>query len=381
MSLAVRAASIGAAAFAVHAAVNSRALRRPPTPSDSVGERVSVLLPARDEATRIGPTLRALLAQTGVPRLEILVLDDGSTDATADVVRATAGDDPRVRLIEGGTEVPAGWLGKPWACARLADAAGPAATVLVFLDADVTVAPDGLARTVALLRDARLQLVSPYPRQLADGIGPRLVQPLLQWSWLSFLPLRAAEHSARESLAVANGQLLAVDADAYRTWGGHAAVRSDVIEDVALARAAKRHGYRATVADGTDIATCRMYDDWPALCEGYTKSLWAAFGSPAGATAVMSSLLALYVLPPAAAVSSLLRGRPRAAVVPLLGYAAGVAGRLVSARRTGGRSRDALAHPASIAVLAGLTARSWHARRTGTLTWRGRSLDAASTAR
>ncbi len=374
MSRVLEAASVGAVVLAAHAAVNARLLRRAPGGPQSIEERVSVLLPARDEADRIGPTLRALLTQRGVPRLEVVVLDDGSTDGTAKVVRDIAADDPRVHLIDGGVHLPDGWLGKTWACARLAEAADATSSALVFLDADVCLAPDGLARTVALLREAELHLVSPYPRQLADGAGPRLVQPLLQWSWLTFLPLALAERSRRASLTAANGQLLAVDAAAYRDWGGHTAVRNEVIEDVAIARAAKRHGFRAVVADGTDVATCRMYDDWPALQEGYTKSLWAAFGSPAGAAATMTALSVLYVLPPAAAVRALVRGRPRDAVVPIIGYAAGVYGRVVAAQRTGGRNADALAHPASIVVLVMLTARSWRARRRGQLTWRGRNI-------
>jgi len=375
MSRLLTAASAGAVALAAHTAVNSRLLRHPPAGPQSIEDRVSVLLPARDEADRIGPTLRALLAQRGVPGLEVVVLDDGSADATAEIVRDIAGEDPRLRLIDGGPHLPAGWLGKNWACARLAEAADATSSVLVFLDADVCLAPDGLARTVALLREAELHLVSPYPKQLADGVGPRLVQPLLQWSWLTFLPLGLAERSPRASLTAANGQLLAVDAAAYRDWGGHTAVRDQVIEDVALARMAKRHGFRPAVADGTDVATCRMYADWPTLQEGYTKSLWAAFGSPAGGAATMAALGLLYVVPPVAAVRSLARGRPRDAVVPMAGYLAGVCGRVLAAQRTGGRSADAMAHPASIVVLAALTARSWHARRHGRLSWRGRSID------
>ena len=140
-----------------------------------------------------------------------------------------------------------------------------------------------------------------------------------------------------------------------------------VVEDVALLRAVKRAGGRGGVADGTDLATCRMYDGWDDLAEGWTKSLWSAFGSPAGAAAGLGLLGLLYVLPPVA----MLTGSP----VGAAGFAAGVAGRAVSARRTGGRVLpDALAHPVSIMLLARLTVRSLRARRAGTLTWKGRVL-------
>jgi hypothetical protein len=364
VSRVVRAGSALAVVLTGHAAVNAALLRRPPWPPAPVQEPTSVLLPVRDEAARVGPCLRALLDQTGVADLEVLVLDDGSRDGTAAAVRAAAGDDPRVWL-PAGAPLPAGWLGKPHACAQLAATAR--GSVLVFLDADVVLAPAGVAATVGLLRRAGLDLVSPYPRQEARTAAERLVQPLLQWSWLTFLPVRLAERSPRPSLAAANGQLLCVDAAAYRRAGGHAAVRDQVLEDVALLRAVKRAGGRGTVADGTRLATCRMYGGWAELRDGYAKSLWAAFGSPAGAAAVLALLGIAYVLPPLAALHGSTAG--------LVGYAAGVAGRVVTAARTGGRVwPDPLAHPASVLLLGWLTLLSFHRRRAGRLAWKGRAL-------
>jgi hypothetical protein len=264
-----------------------------------------------------------------------------------------------------GTPLPPGWLGKPYACQQLADAADPASDVLVFLDADVRLGPGAIPATVGLLAD--LDLVSPYPRQLAVSPAERLVQPLLQWSWLTFLPLRLAERSGRESLSAANGQLLAVRRAAYDRAGGHAAVRAEVVEDVALLRAVKRAGGRGGVADGTALADCRMYGGWPALRDGYTKSLWSAFGSPAGAVAVAGLLGLAYLVPPLAALAG--------SRIGLAGYAAGVTGRVVTARRTGGRTwPDALAHPVSVALFTGLTARSLRHHRAGKLSWKGRQL-------
>jgi hypothetical protein len=360
------AGSAGAAALTLHTAVNLRALRVPDDDPPEATERVSVLVPARDEERRIGVCLASLLDQIRVPDLEILVLDDGSRDATADIVRAVAARDPRVRLLQGG-EVPPGWLGKPNACRQLAEAA--TGSVLLFVDADVVLAPHAVAATTHLLRSAGLDLVSPYPRQLAETWSERLAQPLLQWSWLTTLPLRAAESSRRPSLAAANGQLLAVDVGAYRRAGGHAAVRAEVLDDIALVRAVKAVGGRGGVADGTHLATCRMYEDWADLRDGYAKSLWSAFGSPAGAAAVLTGLGVLYLVPPLAAL--------RGSAVGLAGYGAAVAGRYVVAERTGGRSvPDALGHPGSVALLGWLTAVSWARHRRGGLQWKGRDLPA-----
>ena len=348
----------------LHTVWNLRRLRTPLADPPPVTERVSLLLPARDEAARIGPCLSAALAQERLADLEILVLDDRSTDGTANTVRAVAAGDPRVRLLDGVEPAP-GWLGKPHACQQLADAATGA--VLVFLDADVLLEPLAVAATVGLLRTIGLQLVSPYPRQLAVTPGERLVQPLLQWSWLTTLPLGLAERSARASLSAANGQLLAVDAAAYRRSGGHAAVRDQVLDDVALLRAVKATGGHGTVVDGTNLATCRMYDSWPALRDGYTKSLWSAFGSPGGAAGAIGLLALAYLVPPLAA----LRGSRAGAA----GYLAAVAGRVLVARRTGGRAvPDALAHPGSIGLLGWLTVSSWRRRRRGDLTWKGRTV-------
>jgi hypothetical protein len=197
------------------------------------------------------------------------------------------------------------------------------------------------------------------------------VQPLLQWSWLTFLPLRAMERSRRPSLAAAGGQLLVADRAGYERIGGHTAVRASVLEDVELARAVKRGGGRIALADASTVATCRMYDTWPDLVAGYTKSLWAAPGTAVAAVL----LLAGYAAPPVLAVAAAAAGSVRLSLVGIAGYLLGVTGRVVSARATGGRAwPDALAHPISVVLFAWLVARSWRHRRS--ITWRGRPVTA-----
>jgi Glycosyltransferase like family 2 len=362
-----------------HTAINAALLRRLPEAEKSsatqgakprgAGERIAVLLPLRNEAARVGPCLEALLAQRGVPGLTIHVLDDGSTDGTADVVTAIAGD--KVQLLAG-AELPPGWLGKPHACQQLADATKNA-DILTFVDADVVLEPDAIARAATAMRAIGVTLLSPYPRIVGAGSG--LIQPLLQWSWLTFLPLRAMERSPRPSLAAAGGQWLIIDAEGYRKAGGHAGVRGEVLEDIALARQVKRSGGRIALADGSGAATCRMYDTWLELTNGYTKSLWASFGSAPAAGCVVVILLLLYAFPPAAAVGLAVTGRGTPALVALAAYLLGVAGRAITARATGTKVWPAaLAHPVSIVLFAGLIARSFRLRREGRLTWRGRQL-------
>ncbi len=358
---AIRSGSALAVLATAHLLVN-----RPRVPSADpppVREPVSVLVPARDEAHRIAATIRGLLAQTRVDDLEILVLDDGSTDGTAQVVRTAAGGDPRLRVLAG-TTLPPGWLGKPHACAQLAAAARG---LPVFVDADVVLAPHAIAAAVAVLRGAGFDLLSPWPRQLADGVLPRLVQPLQVWSWMATLPLRWAERSTRPAMLAACGQFLLVDAAALCAAGGFATVAGEVLDDMALARAVRRSGGRVGVANGAAIATCRMYADGPELVAGYGKSLWTAFGPPPASVAVAAALAWVFVLPPLAA----LRGSPAG----LIGYAAAVLGRAVAARRHGSRAwPDALAHPASVAALLALLARSWQGHRRDRLSWKGRAV-------
>lgn len=357
-------------AGAAHAALNAALLRRPPSAPPPVHRGVTVVVPVRDEAANVLDCLAAALDQQNVPDLRVVVVDDGSTDGTAELVAAHP--DPRVRLVRARPPEP-GWLGKPNACAQGAAAAGDA-DVLVFLDADVRLMPDAVAAAVAVLDDAGLDLVSPWPRQLTVSAAERLVQPLQQWLWATLLPLRLAEHSPRPSLAAANGQFLVVRRAAYERAGGHGAVRCEVIEDVALLRAVKAAGGRGVVVDGSNLAVCRMYDGWAGVRDGYGKSLWAAVGgSPAAGLATAGVLTAVWVLPAAAA----LRGSRAGAA----GYAAGVAGRAISAAATGGRVwPDALAHPLSVLTLDALMLRSVVGHRRGTLRWRGRAVEAGSPA-
>jgi glycosyltransferase involved in cell wall biosynthesis len=357
-----------AVAGAIHAARNARRLPHLRNQPGVVTEAVSVLVPARDEEANIGACLRALTHQRGVSDLEILVGDDDSGDRTAELVAAAAHADRRVRLVDVPAPAP-GWLGKPNACAHLAAVARGKA--LVFVDADVRLQPHALSQAVTQLRTGH-DLLSAWPQQLGDTPLARLVQPLQQWSWLTTLPLGVADRSRRPQLVAANGQFLVGDAAAYRMAGGHAAVSDQVLDDIGLARAFKRAGGRVGLADASDVAACLMYDTDADLVAGYAKSLWTAFGGPARGLLVTAGLAVVYVAPPMYAVL----GRHRMTrFVAATGYAAGVCGRVVSARATGGRVwPDALAHPASMAALAALTTRSVRDSRRGRLTWRGRGL-------
>ncbi|WP_241565997.1 glycosyltransferase family 2 protein [Prescottella agglutinans] len=365
----------GAAVAAANAATLPRMHAGPVT------EPVTVVVPARNEADRIGALVADLRAQRGLSTLRVLVLDDDSTDGTADVARRAFDNDGRFASIRSSDAPPPGWLGKTAACrlgaehaSRLMDRRRPG--VLVFLDADVRLAPDALAAAVTALRRGGVDLVSPWPRQDAVSAAERLIQPLLCWSWFASLPTAVAARNTRPSMVVACGQFLVFDAAAYYRIGGHAAVADSLTEDLDIARALRRRGGRTAVAAAQHLASCRMYTTPAALSAGYTRWLWTAFGSSAGSAAVSAGAALAYLLPPAAA----LLGRGRTRAWGAAGYAAGVVSRLTARTvETGVRPGvrdvlDAAAHPASIVGLIYLTGVSHRERRRGRLRWKGRAV-------
>jgi glycosyltransferase involved in cell wall biosynthesis len=229
--------------------------------------RTSVLVPARDEATRLPHSLPGVLAQ---PAEEILVLDDRSGDETARVVVGFA--DPRLRLLTG-APTPPGWIGKNWACQQLADAAS--GDLLVFCDADVILRPGALDAAWAQMRTQRADVFSVFPRQRAGSLGERILVPLIDENLLAFLPHHLLDAPV-PAAAVANGQLLAFRRAAYDAVGGHAAVAGAIVEDLALARISRRRGLKLGLALGGDLVGARMYEGYRSAVRGMGKSLRAA---------------------------------------------------------------------------------------------------------
>ncbi|MEZ4235954.1 MAG: glycosyltransferase [Myxococcota bacterium] len=249
--------------------------------------RVSALVPARDEAATIEACVRALLAE---PVAEVLVYDDGSTDDTASRVAALAAADPRVRLLSG-VPLPAGWVGKPHACHRLAEAA--TGEVLLFVDADTRLLPGALARLCADDAD----LVTVFPGQRIGSLGEGLVVPLLHLTYLSWLPLALVRRTRDPRVLAANGQVLRVTRAAYDRVGGFAAVRDQIVDDMALCRAAKAAGLRVAFVPGEELATCRMYASAGEAWRGFSKNLYPGLGSPLLALVVAGLYTACFVAP------------------------------------------------------------------------------------
>ena len=319
---------------------------------------VSILIPMRNEERNVHGVLNSSIATALVPRLEILVLDDNSTDNTATFSKEYL----EVKTISG-KELPRDWLGKNFACHQLV--AHSSGEYLVFVDADVRLTELAIAASISQMSAFEWDFISPYPKQIALTFFERLIQPLLQWSWLSSVPLRYAEHAKFRSMIVANGQFMIIKRSAYLASGGHKEIRSEIIDDLELARLLVKNGFKGGVAIGGDIAACRMYQNGAELFAGYSKSLWRAFGSPLGAILASIFLFVTGVLPFLLALSGY--------TVGWIGYFLVVLSRYVSALRTRSFSA-ALLHPLAILTLIILISQSWYQKSTGKLMWRGRSV-------
>jgi cellulose synthase/poly-beta-1,6-N-acetylglucosamine synthase-like glycosyltransferase len=340
--------------------INAQSIRIPRNGRD-LSASVAVLLPVRNEAANIVELANSLKAQTGISDLKFYFLDDNSEDETLELLQREVSGDQRF-TITSGQQLPEGWLGKPWALEQLRSKAK--ADFIVNIDADVRLTPKAICATLNLLIEQELDFVSPYPKQIAKSFGERMVQPLLQWSWLSTVPLRLAEKSGRPALAVANGQFFAVRESALSVVSGYSASKTAVLDDMELARTLLRNGFKGCVAEGSHIATCHMYNSWAEVKAGYGKSLWSAFGSRYGSFLAIAFLLLTGILPLVGAIT---------------GFAAGfyalefvIVSRIIAARVSRGRFLDAFLHPISALLLIYLIIYSWNAR--GKVQWKGRTL-------
>ena len=265
-------------------------LRRYRTPRAVMQDHatVAVLIPARNEEANIGACLASVLASEGV-QLEVLVLDDASTDRTAEIVSAVAARDERVRLLRA-TALPAGWNGKQHACWMLAQQSD--APAMLFLDADVRLMPDAIARCTAEQRAQGLPLLSGFPRQITIGWMEKLLLPLIHFVLLGYLPMRWMQKTAKPAYAAGCGQFFLAERKAYVASGGHAAIRETRHDGLRLPQVFRKHGYRTDIFDLTALAEVRMYDSAGAVWMGLAKNATEGIATP-GRIVPFSVLLVL----------------------------------------------------------------------------------------
>ena len=253
-------------------------LFRPPAivPPDHPRPAISVLIPARNEERSIGQAVRSILASEGVD-IEVVVLDDHSEDNTQDIVEELAKADPRVRL-ESAPRLPSGWSGKQHACFTLASHARH--PILTFLDADVRLAPDALARMAYFQQQSGAPLVSGFPRQETGTWLEKLVIPLINWLLMGYLPMGPMRKMNLPGLGTGCGQWFLTTAEAYRQVGGHSAVRSSFHDGIQLPRAYRKAGLMTDICDATELATCRMYHSASQVWNGLAKNAREGLAAP-----------------------------------------------------------------------------------------------------
>lgn len=259
------------------------------------GIPVSIIIPARNESATIATVVTSLLASE-YGTFELIVVDDRSTDDTAAQVEALAATDIRLHLVRG-EELPDGWLGKPWACHQGARAA--TGHYLLFTDADTEHAPPLLAHAIGAMERDRPDLLTLITQQECLSFWERIVMPQI-WVPLGFrYPPSRVNTATKPHQLVANGQFILVRRDAYDTIGGHAAVRGEVVEDLALAQTLLRAGLRLQLMFGHSLISTRMYRSLGEMIEGWSKNLYLGARQSAGnrpllrALAPWSLLLAL----------------------------------------------------------------------------------------
>ncbi len=299
---------------------------------------VSVLIPARNEQDNIGPAVAAVLANAGVT-LELVVLDDGSSDGTAAILAAIA--DPRLRVISG-PALPPGWSGKQHACSVLAQAARH--DLLVFTDADVRLAPDALVRMAGFMERNPVGLASGFPRQVVHTWSEQLLLPLIHFLLLGFLPIQAMRRSPAASLGAGCGQLFIARRAAYQQAGGHMAIRASLHDGLTLPRAFRRAGQMTDLFDATDMASCRMYGSAAELWSGLGKNATEGMARPFALVIWTTMLFGGQVLP--AILMLTVPSTPAMAALVM-----GVGLRLLLAARFRQPEISAVLHPVGIVAL------------------------------
>jgi chlorobactene glucosyltransferase len=267
------------------------------------GPSLSIIVPARDEERNIERCVRSLVVQGGID-VEVIVVDDGSTDATGAILAGLQREFPSLHVVTG-EPLPDGWVGKPWACAQGARRAR--GEWLLFTDADSCHEAHASASTLAFARANGADALSIMTGQELGSFAEAAILPtILQMVVFASGMLTEINDPLRPDRALANGQYLLVSRAAYDALGGHDALRADIVEDLEFARRLKRDGrFRLLVAEGTTLVRVRMYRSFREIWDGFTKNMYLGARGDIGAIAGgVLFCAALSVAPPLLALAS-----------------------------------------------------------------------------
>jgi len=344
----------------------------PRVPDDGDLPLLSIVVPARNEARTIARCVGSLLAQD-LARLEVIVVDDRSDDRTGAILDELARGEPRLRVIHG-EPLPDGWVGKPWALVQGTRASR--GDWLLFTDADTWHAPNASASTLGFARRHGLDALSLWVHQELESWGERAVLPtLLGLILYATGSIRQLNDPRDTGHVLANGQYILTTRACYDALGGHAALRGEIVEDIAFARRLKADGrFRFAIADGSALVRVRMYRSLHELWAGFTKNTYvAARGDLLALGGAAAFLSLLSVVPAALAVDGLVRRRPVRAFEALATLAGTVAIEAYLLRRIAIPARYAVFAPVGCAASAAILLTSTACVLSGRgVTWRGR---------
>jgi len=340
-------------------------LARPPISTKPFKGKISVLIPARDEEKNISACVESLL-ELNPPPDEILILDDQSSDETASIVQKYSEKHSHIRLLTG-KPLPDGWLGKNWACHQLWEES--TGDILIFTDADNTHHPRVIEKTIGWMEAHDLDFLSAFPQQYLRSWPEKLVIPVVDMFVYSMLPLWLTRFSRYPSLSAANGQWMAFRREAYKKMGGHQSVASEVVEDVALARRAKRQGFNILTVSGTHAVFGRMYRNAGEVRNGFSKNLFGLTGFNTGLFFLVFSVLILTMIIPFIVIIFRQSGFVRLAVSLNL---------LIRFFLVTGYNHppftSIVLHPFTILYTARIALYSWRSYHNGTVIWKGRQV-------
>lgn len=267
---------------------------------------ISVLIPARNEENNIKKCVQSACNQQ-YPEYEVIALNDRSTDRTSIILDQLKNEFQQRLKIINGSETPRGWLGKPWACKQLSEAAS--GDILIFVDADVTLNSQTLSGVAEAYKKYELEMLTIWPRQTLSSFWEKTLIPLVYYALTSLLPSVYVYRSprwmpefissrTRKLFAAACGQFISFRRESYKYIGTHEVVKNNIIEDVGLARAALGFGLTIRMFEGSDQVSCRMYHNESEIRSGFRKNFFAGFGYSYINFIVMALLhLVVYIVP------------------------------------------------------------------------------------
>ena len=266
---------------------------------------VSVLIPARNEERSIRECVESLLVQD-YKKFEVIVLNDNSEDGTGLILDELRKKYKELKIIDG-KPLPAGWSGKNFACHQLYKASK--GEYILFTDADTEHFKDSILNSVTRAINRKADLYTLIPKMTLNTFAEKMIMPGIHFTSFTLLPYYLAETLKSPAFAMGVGPFLLFRREAYETIGGHEALKNDLVEDVRLAKNIKRFGYKVVVNKGLDILSCRMYQSFKEIWEGFSKNIFPGMGySSLTLFSVFFVYLVLFFVPFAGAMVSLVTG-------------------------------------------------------------------------